>query len=300
MGRRLAMAGVMVAFAASASAQPVIAPTENLAFDRPEAWAQQYFTSVSFLTGLGAATPERPGAVSVQLESGWIPALKPAQEQVGFAGTASEDLNKAPIFFRPRVRIALPGRFAVIAGGVPPVRAFGVTPRLAAVAVEWTMTETEAWRVLWRLHGQTGTVTGAFTCPDAVLTSPAGAAGNPTGCEARSADVATLRYGAIELETARRLDRLGDLAPHVAVAVNGIDSRFQVNARAFGRLDQTLLDTRGVTLSIAGGAAIPIKSRIAVAADAFYTPLLVRRRSAAPRTVDGLFNIRALISYRVR
>src|SRR5581483_5982897 len=140
---------------------------QDLPFDRPEAWAQQYFTTVSMLTGLGPATPERAGDVSIQLESGWIPSLSPSEERVGFSGTSAEDLNKAPVLFRPRVRVALPARFAVVVGGVPPVRAFGVTPRLVAAAVEWTMIDRRAWRASWRVHGQTGSVTGAFTCPDA-------------------------------------------------------------------------------------------------------------------------------------
>jgi hypothetical protein len=287
-----------IAAAAGASAQTAASPADLL-FDRPEAWAQQYFTSVSFLTGLGTPRPESPGAVSLQLESGWIPSLSAAQQQVGFAGTAAEDLNKAPVFFRPRVRVALPARFAVTVGVVPPVRAFGVTPRLAAIALEWTMIDAEAWRVAWRAHGQTGTVTGAFTCPDAVLASPPGSAGNPTGCDARSSDVATLRYGAIEIDASRRLARLGDLTPHVAVSVNGIDSRFQVDADTFGRHDQTLLPTKGMTWSTAVGASLPVGERVALSADAFYSPLIVRRQATAPRTIDGLFNVRALMTYRI-
>jgi hypothetical protein len=300
MTRTAAMAfAATIVSAVSAHAQQVLSPTQTLAFDRPEAWAQQYFTSVSFLTGLGTALPESPGTVSVQVEGGWIPSLSPAREQVGFAGTASEDLNKAPVFFRPRVRVALPDRFAVIVGVVPPIHAFGVTPRLAAAAVEWTMIDNEPWRLSWRAHGQIGTVTGAFTCPDGVLTSPPGSTGNPTGCQASSSDVAALRYGAIEIDASRRIERFGDLTPHVTAAVNGIDSRFQVNAQTFGRLDQTVLQTKGVTWSTAVGASLPIGERVAVSADAFYSPLIVRRPATGPRTIDGLFNVRALVTYRI-
>ncbi|HZR22360.1 MAG TPA: hypothetical protein VFA59_02160 [Vicinamibacterales bacterium] len=272
---------------------------QDLPFDRPEAWAQQYFTTVSMLTGLGPATPERAGDVSIQLESGWIPSLSPSEERVGFSGTSAEDLNKAPVLFRPRVRVALPARFAVVVGGVPPVRAFGVTPRLVAAAVEWTMIDRRAWRASWRVHGQTGSVTGAFTCPDAVVGAPDGSTSNPTGGDARSSDVATLRYGAIEFEVARTLARFGGATPHVSIAVNGIDSRFQVNAQTFGQPDHTLLTTRGVTEAFAGGVAVPLGRRFEASLDAFYSPLFVRRSQTDARTVDGLFNVRGLISYRV-
>jgi len=272
---------------------------QDLPFDRPEAWAQQYFTTVSMLTGLGPATPEHPGDVRIQFEGGWIPPLSPSQQRVGFSGTASEDLNKAPVFFRPRVRVTLPARFAVVVGGVPPVRAFGVTPRLLAAAVEWTMIDSNRWRASWRVHGQTGSVTGAFTCPDAVVGAPDGSASNPTGCDARSSDIATLRYGAIEFEVARTLTRFGGITPHASVAVNGIDSRFQVNARTFGQPDNTLLTTKGVTEAFTGGVAVPLGSRFEASLDAFYSPLMVRRDLAAGHTVDGLFNVRGLISYRI-
>jgi hypothetical protein len=291
---------LLVGVAPPAPAQTVIAPTEQLAFDRPESWALQYFTSASFLTGLGTAAAEHSGAIRIELESGWLPTLTPAQEHVGFAGTKGEDLNKAPVFFRPRVRVGLPAHLALIAGGVPPIRAFGVTPRLAALGVEWAMQDTGTWRLAWRLHGETGTVTGAFTCPETVLASPPGSGDNPTGCETRSSDVVTLRYGALEFDVAHRVEALGHLVPHVGVAVNGIDSHFQVNAHTFGQIDRTRLYARGLTWSMSAGASLPVGPRLELSGDAFYTPLTVRRDATGPRVTDGLFNIRALLSYRIR
>jgi hypothetical protein len=284
----------------TARAQTAASPTQHLAFDRPEAWAQQYFTSVSMLTGLEMAAADESGSVRVQIEGGWIPPLSASQQRVGFAGTASEDLNKAPMFLRPRVQIGLPARLSVIIGGVPPIRAFGVTPRLFDAAIEWAMVESPAWRLAWRGHGQIGTVTGAFTCPASVVGLPAGGSANPTGCDTTSDDVASLRYGALEFDASRRIARLNQLTPHAAVSINAVESRFQVDAHTFGGVDRTLLDTGGVTWSISTGAALPIGRKVELAADAFYTPLMVRRVTIAPRTVDGLFNIRVLVSYRLR
>jgi hypothetical protein len=299
MARIFLVALVLIGAAAGANAQTVITSVEQLTFDRPESWALQYFTSATLLTGLDTAQDERAGSITIGLETGWVPSLTPAQQRVGFSGTALQDLNKAPIVVRPRVRVGLPGRFALMAAGMPPIRAFGVTPRLFALALDWAMIDGDEWRVAWRAHGQTGTVTGAFSCPASVTAFPPGSPANPTGCEAESADAATLRYGGIEVETARRIARLSGLTPHVAVGVNAIAARYQVNARAFGDIDHTLLETSGVTWSASAGAALPINSHVTLSADMFYTPLMVRRTATAPRTNEGLFNVRALISYRL-
>ncbi len=300
MRARILLAGlVLVSAAAGANAQAVITTVEHVDFDRPESWALQYFTSATLLTGLDPAEDERAGTITIGLETGWVPSLTPAQERVGFHGTAFQDLNKAPIVLRPRVRVGLPGRFALMAAGTPPIRAFGVTPRLVALALDWAMIDGEDWRIAWRAHGQTGTVTGAFSCPASVAAFPPGSAANPTGCQAESTDVATLRYGGAEVETARRLARLGGLTPHVAVGVNAIAARYQLNARAFGDIDHTRLETSGVTWSASVGAALPINAHVTLSADMFYTPLMVRRTATAPRTNDGLFNVRALVSYRL-
>src|ERR1700730_7283889 len=83
------MSGVFsLALSVPATAQTsVVAPVENLSFDRPEAWALKYFTSMLLLSGW--ETPEElpSGSVRIGLELGWVPALSPAQERVGFDGT---------------------------------------------------------------------------------------------------------------------------------------------------------------------------------------------------------------------
>ena len=90
------------------------------------------------------------------------------------------------------------------------------------------------------------------------------------------------------------------LTPHLAAGVNFIDSAFQVNAPLETRFDRTRLWTRGKTFSGSAGASYFLTERVALTVDAFYTPLWVRRTSGAPRTNDGLFNVRALLSYRLR
>ena len=292
-------ATLMVLLAGSAAAQTVLAPTERLTFDRPESWALQYFTSASMLSGLGPDTSEARGGIRLEIESGWVPPLSAAQQQVGFAGTAAEDLNKAPLLLRPRVRIGVTERLTLIAGGVPPVHAFGVTPKLIDLGAEWTMIDGAHWRAALRAHGQTGTVTGAFTCPAGVVSAAPGSAGNPTGCQTTSDDAATLRYGAVEFAIARRLAGTA-VTPHASIALNAIDSHFQVDAHTFGRIDETALFTHGFTGSASAGASVPIGSRFVIVADMFYSPLMVQRTTTAPSALNGFLNVRALVSYRLR
>ena len=43
-----------------------------------------------------------------------------------------------------------------------------------------------------------------------------------------------------------------------------------------------------------------VTKRAALTVDAFYSPLWVQRTPTSPRTNDGLFNVRALLSYNFR
>ncbi len=90
----LAAAGLLLvaplARAQSAATVPVVNPTEQLSFDRPESWALKYFTSAMLLTGLDTPRTREPGSLSIGFEIGWLPALSDSQRRVGFDGTKSE------------------------------------------------------------------------------------------------------------------------------------------------------------------------------------------------------------------
>jgi hypothetical protein len=292
-------------FTGKAIAQrPSIAPVQHLSFDSPEAWALKYFTSVTLLSGL--QPPEtlveerKTGSVTVGLETGWLPALTPAQARVGFSGRKQEELNKAPIFVRPSVRVGLPWRFSLAAAGPAPLEVFGVTPRLFALGLERPILERRQWRLGWRGYGQLGSVKGAFTCPQKAIGFGAGSPDNSSGCIAESADKVFLRYAGTELQFSYRIPRIPRLIPHIASGINLIDSKFQVNAPLQTRDDHTQLWTRGKTFSESAGVSFLLTKRVAITVDAFYTPLGVRREAVGPRTNDGLFNVRALLSYALR
>lgn len=301
----LALTG-SVASAQSAGNVPVINPIEQLAFDRPESWALKYFSSAMLLSGLDTPRTLTPGSVTVGFEIGWLPSLSDSQRTVGFYGTKTEDLNKAPFFPRPRVVIGLPGQFSLIVAGDPPIRSFGIKPKLLALGLERPVYETPGLVLGVRGYGQLGNVQAAFTCPTSVLGFAPGTPQNAYGCQAESSDTASLRYVGGELSAAYRGSRLGKLSPHVAVGVNYLNTIFQVNAlrrdagTTFDYLDRTRQTSHGVTASLSGGVAYTLTNRLQAAADVFYTPLSVQRFAGAPIQNDGLFNVRALLAYRLR
>ena len=270
--------------------------SDQIAFDRPEAWAMKYFTSATSLSGL--ATPERlmPGSLAIQFETGWLPTLSPADELVGFNGTAPEDLNMAPVFVRPRVALGLPHGLTVIVAVDPPIRAFGVTPRLLALGLEGTIHDAGPWHFGWRADGQIGTVTAAFTCPANVVAFAPGSVNNPTGCTAQSMDSTTLRYAGAEFQAARSIGRL---VPHAAAGANVVDSVFQTNAQTFGLPDHTRLQTTGATFSMSAGVGYVLNQRFTLSADVYFAPLTVRRMAGSASSIDPMVNVRALVSYQV-
>ncbi len=149
------------------------------------AWGLKYFASVSLLSGLPApASPEgeHAGTITVGLEMDWLPTLDAGQQRIGFDGTSPENLNNAPIFARPVIRIGLPHKFSLIAAAPPPLELFGVRSHLLAFGVERPLLERGNWTLGWRGYGQVGSVRGAFTCPNSVLGFAPGSAGNPTAC----------------------------------------------------------------------------------------------------------------------
>jgi hypothetical protein len=273
-------------------------------FDSPEAWALKYFASSTLLSGLQPPEPlvegRRTGSITVGFEAGWMPALTAEQATVGFSGKKQEDLNKTPIFGRPSIRVGLPWRFTIVAAGPAPFQAFGVTPHLFALGLERAILERDKWRIGWRGYGQFGSVEGAFTCPSKALAFPAGSPNNPSACTGESADVITLRYAGTEVQLSHRMPGMPRLTPHVAAGFNVIDGIFQVNAPRKTELDHTKLWTRGTTFSGTAGLSYLLTQRMGLTVDAFYSPLSVQRQFGGPRQNDGLFNVRALLSYRMR
>jgi hypothetical protein len=283
-----------------APAQDVIKETERLNSDRPEAWAMNYFTSITLLAGLSVPRSREFGSIEGGAELDWIPELSPEQRRVGFNGTKEEDLNKAPIFARPRVTLGLPGRFALTLSYLPPIRIFGLKPNLFAFALERPLYEREDWTFGLRLYGQIGDVEGAITCPGSVAKFPPGSPENPYGCEGKSADKSTQSYAGLEFSGAYRIEKLGGLTPYLAVAGNFLDTEVRVHAQTFGVLDRRHLESQTWTFSFSAGVAYPLADKLTLSVGMFYSPLWVIRPPATSSENDGLVNVRALLTYQLR
>jgi len=302
--RGLLLAGIACGAAAGAFAQKVFTGKVHETFDSPEGWALKYFTSATIMSGL--QPPDMPGehrqfgSVNLGFESDWLPELNAERARVGFSGHKQEDLNKVPVVLRPVLRVGLPWQFTAFAAAPPPWEAFGVTPRLVAFGLERPLVRRERWTLGWRASGQVGSVKAAFTCPQQVLGFPAGSPENPSGCVGLSADTASLRYGGTEIQAAARIPKVRRLTPHVALGYNYINSSFQLNAPIKQGLDRTFLWTAGNTVTGSAGASYLLTNRMALTVDAFYTPLFIRRDNVGGRVNDGLFNVRALVSYTLR
>jgi hypothetical protein len=98
------------------------------------------------------------------------------------------------------------------------------------------------------------------------------------------------------------------VTPHAAIAINYFQNEFEVNVRRLDIfngarqefIDGTVQKSRATTFSLTGGVGFRLGDRVEGAVDLFYTPLWVRRRADQTRQNDGLFNAKALLTYRVR
>jgi len=272
--------------------------SEHLDSDRPEAWAMNYFTSVSLLSAFGTPHSRELGSLDLGLELDWIPQLSKSERRVGFNGTKEEDLNKAPIFARPRLTVGLPWNVALTLSYLPPIEVFGVTPNLFAFALERPIYEHKPWTLGVRAYGQIGQVEGAFTCSKEAAKFPPGSAQNLFGCQRESADTATQQYGGLEFSGSYRFERLRGLTPYLAVAGNFLDNKFQVKSLAFGVRDRTRLVAETWTFSASAGITYPLSDRVNVSVGLFYSPLWVTRPPATASENDPLFNVRSMLTYR--
>jgi hypothetical protein len=275
----------------------------HIGFDKPEAWGLKYFASASLLSGLQppeSSEGHHVGSISLAFEIGWLPSLDAGQRLIGFNGTTNEDLNKAPIFARPVVRVGLPWKLTFVAAAPPPVSLFGIKSRIFAFGLERPILQRDRWTLNWRGYGQVGSVKGAFTCPTSALAFAPGSPGNPAECVGVSEDVASLHYVGSEFQFAYHIPSMPKVVPHVAIGGNFIDGAFHVHAPVEDGLDRTRLWTRGGTFSGTAGVSYLVTKQVAFTVDMFYSPLYVQRSAAGPTTNDGLFNVRALLSYSFR
>lgn len=284
------------AAAPAAAQRPVLDVTEEMDFDRPEAWALKTFASLSAFHSLLPPDPTA-GRLELGLEVLSVPHFDSEQRTVGFNGLKEEDLNRAPAWVRLRGRITLGAGLGLEAGVVPPVEIDGVEATLVSLALDGPLLERERWRLGWRIYGQTGSVAGDFTCGAEESRFEPGSPRNPFGCEGVSDDEVELDHYGGELLLTRRFSSGAALLAGIAAQHN--DLRFQVDAPTFGFRDRTNLLTDGSTVSFSLGGSWQLGARTRLGVDAHYAPLDVQRPGEAIGS-DDLIHLRLLLAYRWR
>jgi hypothetical protein len=280
-----------------AAGQTPTQSSASIGFNRPEAWALKYFTAVTTFTGIGPPVVREPGSLDIGLELGWIPWLDANERRVGFEGTALEDLNKTPLLGRVRASVGLPGGISAELGWVPPIGINGEKANLFAAALERPFVDTGVFSAGLRIYGQVGHAKGDITCPKSVVSQAPGSAGNPLSCTEPSQDTATLNHVGGALTAGVRLG--GGTALDVSAGATYNDVQFQVGSFTNGVPDNTSLTTHGWTGWVAAGGGCLVQ-RTWLGIEAFYSPLPVRRFPRTDLENDSLFNVRAVIRYRIR
>jgi hypothetical protein len=279
---------------------PVVDFVEDIDFDRPEAWAMQYFGSVAMMTPIGPPRAIEPGSVAFAIEVTQVPQLSAAERTVGSNGINEQDLNRLPVFVRPRVTVGLPHRFAVEIGYVPPLRVDGVEPNLLSLAIARELHAGERWSLGARLHGQIGEVEGDLTCQDDDASFEPGTPGNLQGCLAASDDTTTLDHLGLHLGAGYQLGGARGSTLLFGAGVIHHDLEFEADAFTYDIHDRTRLRADGTTWAVDAGISVPASQRADLGVEVLWSPLEVIRPPRTTTENDDLIHVKALLRYRVR
>ena len=291
---RILLAAAALLVVSHAHGQIVVNNDEDLSSTRPEAWAMNYVAASTLMTSFGATPALSPGQWRLGLDLGHVPRLDDEQQQVGFAGSKQEDLNKSPVFGRIRAAVGLPGGFVGEVGYTPPVMIEGARPReLLAVALGKRVYERDAFNVSARLFGQHGRGHADITCPAHLARAPL--AENPYGCQEASNDRMILNYYGVDATAA------WSARPWHAYATAGwnrTDLEVQVDALTFDVRDRSRLTARGSWPFLAVGASRDVDRHWNLALEFLYVPLSVQRTLDGAKESDPFAGLRVQATYR--
>jgi hypothetical protein len=287
--------------AAPARGQFVLTGSEELDFDRPEAWAMAWFSAVTLPNGIGGPSGLEAGQLEVAFEGGWVPTLSEDQRRVGFTGNKVEDLNRTSAVGRPTVTVGLPRGWALEGGWMPPLEVDGVAPNLLSLAVAKSLWRGERLHLAARALVEDGSIRGDLTCSaDDVASGPDTSSPVFIDCEEPSDDELEMTLYGAELQVSSRLTSVPSLSPYAALGWTHLDAEFRIDARYNGIIDRSSLLTEGSYWTVSAGLAWEARPGWRLAGELFYAPLDVVRSFGAESETDALLNVRAMLSYRVR
>jgi len=277
-----------------AHAQTIVHSSENLASNRPEAWAMNYVAASSLMTAFGETPALGAWHWGAALDAGYIPRLSEAQQRVGLRGTKLEDLNRSPVFGRLRLILGLPEDFVAEFGYTPPLSIDGTQPLdLVALSIGRRLVESDNFTLSMQIFGQHGRAQGDVTCPArlAGITDPQQ---NPYGCRAPSNDHIKLNYYGAELTSAWTAERW-----HAHASIGDVRTEFavQVDALTFGVRDRSYLTSRGSMPFVTLGASRDLDAHWNLGVEVLYVPLRVQRELDGPTENDPLTSVRLQLLY---
>ena len=82
--------------------------------------------------------------------------------------------------------------------------------------------------------------------------------------------------------------------------VSFLDPEMQMDARYSGLVNRTLQVTDGTIYALTAGARYAVSDAAGLVAEAFYSPLTLVRRPGGEKENQDFFNIRVLVTYRLR
>ena len=276
--------------------QFLIEGTEELEFDRTEAWAMKWVTSLSLATGLGLPPELEAGSYEIGFEGELIPQLTPQERLVGFNGTKLEDLNKTRFIGRPRLTVGLANNFSLGVGYIPPIDVGGVKANVLSLSLAKSVRLGDTVRLGVRGLGQFGNVKGDITCDADTVAAGVDPVRNPSECMAVSDDEYKQRVFGGEVS----LGYSGVVEPYVSFGVNYMDLEFQTNALYADLDDRTLLLTSGTTFHLTGGVRLQMTQSVYATGEIFYTPLSVARPPEFASQTESLVHARFALIVRLR
>lgn len=299
-GRVAGILSLMLLASASVRAQQVVIDeTENLAFDRPEAWGMKYYASLGILTSMGAPERRAPGEVVLGFEGATVPQLSDEERRLGFNGTKLEDVNRTSFFGRLRGSVGLGAGLALDLAWTPPIEFDGAKPNLLAAALSRPFSLSPSWRLGLRGYGQIGKIEADITCSADEVAAGNDIDQNPFLCVEPSQDES--RQKVIGLEVVAGYDSGGRFKPYAGVAVSYMDLEFRVNALYGAGLieDHGVQLADGTTVAALAGVTFAPSPRFRITGEAFYSWLSITRPPATSSSNEGFFNVRFFVSYKV-
>lgn len=246
---------------------------ERRGFDEGQGKLMSFYSASMMFTPVAAPRARERGEFELGLELAYVPRLSLEQRRVG---DKPEATNLAPLFPRPRLTYALTDRLAIEGSWLPPIEVFDVKANVVSLAMTWTSALHGSLRFTPRIAGMIGSVEGAITCYEDMLSeSPDLALYYSTVCYGHeSRDDFQPRHALAELAVG--WEREGArFVPYAGLGARGDFTRFDIGViRTDGSVetDHPILELQTVRPYALLGSTIAVTSRARATAELLYAP----------------------------